>query len=276
MIKKVKTAIKIIFIFIAFYIIFTKIPFSEFKNIKIQNPLFLLLAFIFYNLSQIISAKRVDNYLKNIDINLKFKKQLILYYLGMFYNTLLPGGIGGDAYKAYKYQKEFNSGYKKIIKALLIDRLSGLFAIFLLLGILSFFTSVKYAALLSLLLIMPFILYFIHKFFFIEFKKSFFKNLLYSLIIQTLQLLTFLFILFSLGIKQKIIELSILFFISSIISVIPISIGGLGLRELTFLYGSEFLHINPAPVVMAGFLFFVINIISSLIGGIFLLKNDII
>ena len=274
MIKKVKTAIKIIFIFIAFYIIFTKIPFSEFKNIKIQNPLFLLLAFIFYNLSQIISAKRVDIYLKNIDINLKFKKQLILYYLGMFYNTLLPGGIGGDAYKAYKYQKEFNSGYKKIIKALLIDRLSGLFAIFLLLGILSFFTSVKYATFLSLLLITPFILYFIHKFFFIEFKKSFFKNLLYSLIIQTLQLLTFLFILFSLGIKQKIIELSILFFISSIISVIPISIGGLGLRELTFLYGSEFLHINPAPVVMAGFLFFVINIISSAIGAIFLLKEQ--
>ncbi len=274
--KKIKLLIKILFILFAFYLIFHKIPFNEFKNIKIQNPFFLLLAFIFYNLSQIISAKRVDIYLKNIDINLKFKKQLILYYLGMFYNTLLPGGIGGDAYKAYKYQKEFNTGYKKIIKALLIDRISGLFAIFLLLGILSFFTSVKYAALLSLLLITPFILYFIHKFFFIEFKKSFFKNLLYSLIIQTLQLFTFLFVLFSLGIKYKIIELSILFFISSIISVIPVSIGGLGLRELTFLYGSEFLHINPAPVVMAGFLFFVINIISSLIGGIFLLKNDII
>ena len=271
--KKIKLLIKILFILFAFYLIFHKIPFNEFKNIKIQNPFFLLLAFIFYNLSQIISAKRVDIYLKNIDINLKFKKQLILYYLGMFYNTLLPGGIGGDAYKAYKYQKEFNSGYKKIIKALLIDRISGLFAIFLLLGILSFFTSVKYAALLSLLLITPFILYFIHKFFFIEFKKSFFKNLLYSLIIQTLQLFTFLFVLFSLGIKYKIIELSILFFISSIISVIPVSIGGLGLRELTFLYGSEFLHINPAPVVMAGFLFFVINILSSAIGAIFLIKE---
>ena len=274
MTKRVKTAVKIIFIFAAFYIIFTKIPFSEFKNIKIQNPFLLLLAFVFYNISQIISAKRVDNYLKNIHINMKFKKQLVLYYLGMFYNTILPGGIGGDAYKAFKYQKEFNSGYKKIIKALLIDRLSGLFAIFLLLGILSFFTEIKYALFLTLLLITPFILYFIHKFFFVEFKKSFFKNLIYSLIIQILQLFTFLFILFSLGIKYKIIELSILFFISSIISVIPVSVGGLGLRELTFLYGSEFLHINPAPVVMAGFLFFVINIISSAIGAIFLLKEQ--
>ncbi len=204
---------------------------------------------------------------------MKFKKQLILYYLGMFYNTLLPGGIGGDAYKAFKYQKEFKTGYKKIIKALLVDRLSGLFAIFLLLGILSFFTSIKYAFFLSLLLFTPFILFFLHKIFFIEFKASFLKSFLYSLIIQTLQLLTFISILISLGIDYKLIDLSILFFISSIISVIPISIGGIGLRELTFLYGCEFINLNPAPVIIAGFLFFVINLLSSLIGGIFILKE---
>ena len=271
--KKLKLLIKILFILFAFYWIFHKIPFSEFKNISVKNPVFLILAFIFYNVSQIISAKRVDNYLKNINIKLKFKKQLILYYLGMFYNTLLPGGIGGDAYKAFKYQKKFNTGYKKIVKALLIDRLSGLFAIFLLLGILSFFTSIKYALFLTLLLITPFVFYFIHKIFFIEFKTSFFKSFLYSLLIQTLQLLTFISILISLGIDYKLIDLSILFFISSIISVIPISVGGIGLRELTFLYGSEFIHINPAPIVMAGFLFFVVNLFSSLIGGIFILKE---
>ncbi len=271
--KKLKILIKILFILFAFYWIFHKIPFSEFKNISVKNPVFLILAFIFYNVSQIISAKRVDNYLKNINIKLKFKKQLILYYLGMFYNTLLPGGIGGDAYKAFKYQKKFNTGYKKIVKALLIDRLSGLFAIFLLLGILSFFTSIKYALFLTLLLITPFVFYFIHKIFFIEFKTSFCKSFLYSLLIQTLQLLTFISILISLGIDYKLIDLSILFFISSIISVIPISVGGIGLRELTFLYGSEFIHINPAPIVMAGFLFFVVNLFSSLIGGIFILKE---
>ncbi len=271
--KKLKLLIKILFILFAFYWIFHKIPFSEFKNISVKNSVFLILAFIFYNVSQIISAKRVDNYLKNINIKLKFKKQLILYYLGMFYNTLLPGGIGGDAYKAFKYQKKFNTGYKKIVKALLIDRLSGLFAIFLLLGILSFFTSIKYALFLTLLLITPFVFYFIHKIFFIEFKVSFFKSFFYSLLIQTLQLLTFILILISLGIDYKLIDLSILFFISSIISVIPISVGGIGLRELTFLYGSEFIHINPAPVVMAGFLFFVVNLLSSFIGGIFILKE---
>ena len=271
--KKIKLLIKFLFILLAFFWIFHKIPFSEFKHIKIQNPFFLITAFVFYNISQLISAKRADNYLKNININLKFKSQLILYYLGMFYNTLLPGGIGGDGYKAFNYQKAFDTGYKKIIKALLIDRLSGLFAIFLLLGILSFFTPIKYAFFLTLLLITPFVFYFIHKIFFIEFHKSFISGFFYSLLIQTLQAITFIFILLSLGIDYKLINLTILFFISSIISVIPISIGGIGLRELTFLYGSEFLHIAPAPVIMAGFLFFVVNLLSSLIGGFFILKE---
>ena len=271
--KKIKLLIKILFVLFAFIWIFNKIPFSEFKHIKIQFPFFLLIAFIFYNISQIISAKRADNYLKNININLKFKSQLILYYLGMFYNTLLPGGIGGDGYKAFRYQKAFNTGYKKIIKALLIDRLSGLFAILFLLGILSLFTSIKYAFFLTLLLITPFIFYFIHKIFFIEFHKSFISSFFYSLITQTIQAITFIFILLSIGIDYKLIDLAILFFISSIISVIPISIGGIGIRELTFLYGSEFLHITPAPVVMAGFLFFIITITSSAIGGIFILKE---
>ena len=271
--KNVKLLIKILFIIFAFWFIFKKIPLSEFKNIKIQNPFLLLLAFILYNLSQIISAKRIDTYLKEIKINMKFKSQLILYYLGMFYNTLLPGGIGGDGYKAYKYQKEFNTGYKKIIKALLIDRISGLFAIFFIISILSLFTSIKYAVFLTLLIIAPFILYFIHKFFFIEFKKAFFKSFIYSFIIQSLQGVVFILILFSIGINIKLIDLVILFFISSIISVIPISIGGIGLRELTFLYGSKLIHIEPAPIIMAGFLFFLTNLFSSAIGGIFILKE---
>ena len=271
--KKIKLLIKILFIFFAFYIIFSKIPLDEFKKIEIKNPLYLFLAFIIYNISQIISAKRVDTYLKNININMNFKSQLILYYLGMFYNTLLPGGIGGDGYKAYRYEKEYKIGYKKIIKALLIDRISGLFAIFLILSILSLFTSIKYASFLILLIFTPFILYFIHKFFFIEFKSSFFKSFIYSLFIQTLQGISFLFILFSLGINYKLIDLEILFFISSIISVIPISIGGVGLRELTFLYGSNLIGINPTPIIMAGFLFFVIGLLSSLIGGIFIIKK---
>jgi len=268
---KIKPFIKTAFIIFAFFIIFQKIDINSLKKIELQNPLYLFIAFIVFNLSQIISALRIHTYLKQINISPSFKKQLMLYYVGMFYNTLLPGGIGGDAYKAYKFEKSYNQGYKKIIKALLIDRISGLFAIFLLIAILLIFSSFKNFIFLSAFLIFtPFILFFIHKFFFVEFKKEFLKAFLYSLIIQILQAIAFICILLSLGFYSHLIDFAILFFISSVISVIPISIGGVGLRELTFLYGLELLGLNPTIGVVSAFLFFLISIISSAIGALFI------
>ena len=106
--KKIKLIIKIFFILFAFGIIFHKLNISEIKKIELKEPFWLLVTFILFNLSQIVSAKRVHTYLSNINITPTFKYQLMLYYVGMFYNTLLPGGIGGDAYKAYKFQKAFD------------------------------------------------------------------------------------------------------------------------------------------------------------------------
>jgi uncharacterized membrane protein YbhN (UPF0104 family) len=270
--KKLKPIIKIIFIIIAFIIIFHKINIEELKHVKFQNPFMLIAAFFLYNVSQFISTLRVHVYLKNIDVTPSFKKQLILYYVGMFYNSLLPGGIGGDAYKAYKFQKAYNQGYKRIIKALLIDRISGLFAIITLCAFIIYFSSFKifwiYATVLFIL--SPVLLYAIHKYYFLEFKTSLFRTFLYSLLVQTFQLFTFWAILAALGHFNHIADYSVLFFLSSIVSVIPISVGGIGLRELTFLYGSEMLKMNPTISIVAAFLFFLVSIISSAIGAFFI------
>ena len=270
--NKIKLFLKIFFILAAFFIILNKIDINQLKSIKLQNPFFLFLAFLLFNASQIISALRVHYYLRLIEITPKFKKQLMLYYVGMFYNMLLPGGIGGDAYKAYKFEQKYQKGYKKIIKALLIDRVSGLFAILILLSILLTFSNFNFYLKFTFLAIPVFIimLFLIHNHFFKEFKKLTIKNLFLSIIIQLLQLLSFISILLSLGIKEHIIDYSTLFFISSLLSVIPVSIGGVGLRELTFLYGLEILGLNPATGIVAAFLFFIITLISSAIGMLFL------
>jgi hypothetical protein len=47
-----------------------------------------------------------------------------------------------------------------------------------------------------------------------------------------------------------------------------------GLRELTFLYGHELLHLNPTTGVIVAFLFFIINLISSIIGVLFIKKVE--
>ncbi|NPA10626.1 MAG: flippase-like domain-containing protein [Epsilonproteobacteria bacterium] len=260
--KSVKLILKFLFIIVAFYIIYQKIDINELKSIKIQNYFFLFLAFLLFNLSQIISAFRLNEYLKSINLSVTNKSQTMLYYVGMFYNTLLPGGIGGDAYKAYLFNKNYQIPYKKIIKAMLIDRLSGLFAILLILAIALMKFNVLFLASVAVPLIL---LILAHKIFFKEFS---YKPFFYSIIIQALQGGAFLFIVAS--ISKVNIDYLILFFISSIVSVIPISIGGVGLRELTFLYGVKFFNIDPTIGVVSAFLFFLISLISSVIGVIFL------
>jgi uncharacterized membrane protein YbhN (UPF0104 family) len=61
-----------------------------------------------------------------------------------------------------------------------------------------------------------------------------------------------------------------IFLVSSIAAVLPLSVGGLGAREITFLYGLQLLQIDPVQGVVASAGFFVISVFSSLIGAYFL------
>ena len=60
------------------------------------------------------------------------------------------------------------------------------------------------------------------------------------------------------------------FLISSVAATLPLSIGGLGMREATFLFGVNLVHLDPAYGVIASSLFFLMTVFSSLIGALFL------
>jgi uncharacterized membrane protein YbhN (UPF0104 family) len=51
--------------------------------------------------------------------------------------------------------------------------------------------------------------------------------------------------------------------------MLPITIGGAGARELTFLYGSQFLDIHAEKAVAIGFLFYLISTSVSFMGILF-------
>jgi hypothetical protein len=54
--------------------------------------------------------------------------------------------------------------------------------------------------------------------------------------------------------------------ISSIVSVIQLTIGGIGSREVTFLYGATLLGLDTNTSVGVSVLFFLITAVISLIG----------
>jgi uncharacterized protein (TIRG00374 family) len=85
--------------------------------------------------------------------------------------------------------------------------------------------------------------------------------------VQSIQVLCAYTILLSLGIKNSEWIYLDLFLVSSIVTIIPITVGGLGMRETVFLLASSMAGIDENKAVSLGFIFFIITAISSLTGA---------
>lgn len=278
--QKIKLLIKILLTFAALWFVLYKVDIERLKE-SLQNAdsIWLFIAFILFNLSKIVSSFRLNIYFKAIGLKLSEKFNLTLYYVGMFYNLFLPGGIGGDGYKIYLLNKYYKQGIKPLFQAVLLDRLSGLFALAFYACLLFAFSDysellgnwTKWLALILSIFLFP-IAYFATKWFFKEFLICFNQTLVWGFAVQLLQLLSALAIIKSLYIGHSNLEYMTLFLVSSVVAVLPLTIGGVGVRELTFLYGLEFIGEEPSLGVTFSFLFFIITAISSLM-GLFLLNR---
>ena len=85
--------------------------------------------------------------------------------------------------------------------------------------------------------------------------------------VQLLQVGCAWFLLLALGETENHMAYLVIFLISSAVAVLPISIGGVGVRELTFLYGSQLLNVDMNVAVGISFLFYLITAVVSL-GGV--------
>lgn len=277
--KTVKLLIQIGLTVLAIYLLLSKVSVDDILTaIKTSNIYYLLLAFIAFNISKIISAVRLNQFFMDIGLKLSQSYNLSLYYLGMFYNLFLPGGIGGDGYKVYILNKKHHKRVLTLTKVLLLDRISGLIALLLFTTFLLLFSSfskisyfIPIGSLLFLLTIYPLTLL-IYKSKFREFLESFKSTNFKALLVQLFQLICAYFIIVSLDSNADIIDLLVIFFISSIVAILPFTVGGIGARELTFLYLLEYIHSDVNIGVTLSVLFFIITAISSLIGIIFIKK----
>jgi len=278
--KYLKFVLKLALTFAALYFVFTRIEFSEvlavYKGIK---PFWLIMAVLFFLFSKIVSAVRLNEYFRGIDLNITQIINFKLYLLGMFYNLFLPGGIGGDGYKIYLLNRKGNIKIRRLISAILIDRITGLSAVVYLLIILAYFVSVpipfNYQYFIWLLIPLGAGVYFlVIRKFFPSFTSIFLKTNLHSLGVQTLQCLCALFILLSLSQNDQLLSYILLFLISSVIAGLPITVGGVGARELTFLFGARFLELNVEVSIALSLMFYLITASVSLSGSYYSFRPD--
>jgi len=212
-----------------------------------------VLFLLFFRLKLLLFSKK---------ISLTFWRAISLGFVGQFFSTVLPGAVTGDVFKAFYIKKDYPALSKKFLFfILLVDRLLGLTALFLIAASSSlfFYSDIleKYPVLLPMVkiflgiggsLLFLFFVYLLmpsnlkwHSSFLnklwevLKFKKIIFQTILISCVIQGSAIWIFWYLLFPMSEGTLTLELAYLFApIGFLSTVLPISPAGLGVGHTVF------------------------------------------
>lgn len=271
-----KVVLKFAVTSVLLYFVFRKVDFQQVKYRLIHaNYWWMFAALVSYFVSIMISSWRLSSFFKSIHLKLDARFNFRLYLLGLFYNFLLPGGIGGDGYKIYLLNKTYKLPAKKVFWALMFDRLSGLWAIGLIIVALIFLIpqiDIHIGIPLSIFAAGSVIYYFVAYKFFKEYTRFFFAAHAKAVLVQSLQLSAIVFILLGQDFTSKFSPYLLSFLLSALATVIPISIGGAGVRETVFTWLTKFFPMEKSLAVFLPGTFYLISIIVALLGVYYLLR----
>lgn len=242
------------------------------------NWFYLFLALIAFVISKLFSAIRLNIYFRSINIHITEWQNIKLYWLGMFYNLFLPGSISGDAYKVIILSKKYSIQYKKTTSAVLLDRISGLLGLGLILaayGIMILHDKLLITAVITGAILAVIVLFLLNKYWLKDFMSAFWSTLLWGIAVQAMQVICVYIIMAGLNIPDQQTEYIFLFLVSSVVSVLPLTIGGLGAREIVFLEGSKYFGLLQEHSVIISLLFYLITLFTSAWGLWFVFNNPL-
>lgn len=256
---------------------------------------YLLAALGLYITGQIFCAYRWKLLARVMDFHNSFKEFVTYYFIGMFFNLFLPTAIGGDAGKCYYLVK----GNKKTLQAIisiLADRGTGLAGLILISGLSLYLLKgynipeeLTWAILFAnVSLIVAFILPFFigdrlsrwNRFLALSLTYwgkpvSLFKSFSISLVFHMMIIGIHILLGLSLGLG---ISWKFYFFLIPLVvavSMLPITLSGLGVREGAYVYFLSLIDVPQAKALTFAFGWFLIVLVSSLIGGLVLLITQV-
>lgn len=297
--------IRIIISFAILYILSKSIDLEESLELILKaDGFWILLSVIIILFLRFILTLRWKVVLSYLNIFYPFGKLFKINYMATSIGQVLPGGVGGDLIRGYQLNKEINQ-LVNTTSSILFDRMIGIISMVVLalfsLGI----AELSGFSLEISNIILVFCLIFLGGLFLIPFVKNFLqksvvfksdklkrklekiikvldfttnKNQLIqlfpkifgmSMLVQIFRVILFYCIFTSLGIQLDLIYFYIFIPLMLVITILPISIGGLGVREGALIYFFGFLNIRPELCVSAGLIFQLLQILIS-IPGIFL------
>lgn len=284
----IKLVLKIIFSFSLLFFLFLKLDISVLLNLDKTVFIYIFMACLITCVSLFIMSYRYHLmvlYFLNKSIN-----SLIIfkyYLIGSFFNIFLPGAIGGDAVRIKKLVSNHGVNYKNSAAVTLGERLTGLYGLLLLLSISFFFQNfptgfnlesyvpnvLLKASPFVLILLLPILTLVLNRFNLKVTNLFAFKTVLVILLAQMGDILiAYLFSNF-LGLDISFVSYIFIMPIVYIGTVLPISLGGLGVREGVFsglltLYG-----VDASIAITISLLMYFTKIIVGLVGYVIYLKD---
>ncbi len=300
--KRVVFFLKLLISVAGILFIFYKIPLEEIrKNWTHTTLTWLLLLILFTFVSMGIQANRWKGLLLEEGEKIPFRTFYAYIAIGYFFTAFLPGGFGGDVVKTLAFGKRF-SQTSNSVAAILISRIQGLLMLFLLFFAslpwvcyhYSISTSYIFGMLVALLLTATALVFccFSDKIASLKFvsgrlkfisnlqrslivyrnhKKQFFLSFLDSLWLQLLVFATSYGYLKSVGITLDFRLVIVFTAITVIITMLPISLNGIGVREWITISLYTGIVGLPADKVLAGHLLGYVLILFQAIQGAIIL-----
>jgi len=249
-----------------------------------EMPVWALIAsFAAFSIAQYIAVLRMNAYYAHIGRPLDFLYSLKLHYVALFYNIILPGGIGGDGYKVYLLKRRAGYPAKEGIRIQLLTRTNGLLILMLSLMLLLPFLPSPFPlwavvlAALGLAALGTVAYFWLIPVLLRGSRAMEWRALPYSCGVQGFNLLSM--VLLWAGLSHSgahLADYMFLFQAAAVAGMIPVTIGGLGIREFTFFYGAEWINrfstttLDPEMGIVISLLVFAVTAASALIGLIWL------
>jgi len=289
--------------------VFSKIDLVHFvETVRQANLAWLTLALVMMFLGVVIRAWRWQILLVAIGVTVSIKELTSIYFIGFLFNNILPSGVGGDAVRIVEVNRHSERG-SDALTSVLVERFLGLSALqaigamALLLDRHAVPTAVAIFTVIMLIAMLVGGYLFIHRPLYITLQNHLppfrrlteikaIGNLFQSFqsypgtALRQAYLVSLLFNLSlismnvcigrALGIEASVIQYAIFIPITSAILIIPISFGGLGLREGTYMQLFTSIGVSQAKGVAMSLLVYSIgNLATGLVGGVIYLVRAI-
>jgi uncharacterized protein (TIRG00374 family) len=265
---------------------------------------FLLAAIAVVALLAVPMALRWSAILRAIGFPTSLKLTLPVVLIGQFFNQTLPSSIGGDAVRMWQLHSA-GIPARAAISSVLIDRAAGLLAVCLLvtaslvvsfevipnrqmIGGVLLFLGVGYAGLAAAMLLdrVPSLL---KRFKVVDSIAKLSASLrvtllspysatfvnVYGVICQLGNVAVIYFLARGLGIRVDIFQCLVIIPIANLTTLLPISIGGWGVREGAYVMGFGLVDVGASDALALSVLFGLINLLVGLASGIiWLVRRD--